>query len=116
MSLSYFSAKLLFVILVDDGKPRKRNTCDHQIVVFKARHHGHALALALAYGKTQEVRYNNLRDQTVRWAFASVQTIKKLGKSLAGQEIGSVLTDETFSQPVPFRKRFHPEKSEVNFE
>jgi len=112
----YYSAKLLYLILVDDGKPRKRNACDCQFVVFKARHHSQALKLALDYGHKQQVRYKNKHGQTVRWAFAGVQAIKEMGRSLTGREIGSVLTDLVSPQPVPFGKRFHPEKSQVSFE
>lgn len=115
-SMNYFCARLLVVCLVDDGKPRKRNTCDYPFVVFRARDIDHAFERALALGKQQEARYKNVRGQWVRWAFVQVENIKLLGRTLDGLEVGSVLTSLRSEDPIPFRKRFAPKRSAVLYE
>ncbi len=114
--MDYYCARLCVVVLVDDGKPRKRNTCDYAFVVFRARDYEQALARALALGKQQETRYKNAKGQWVRWAFAEVETLKRLGRSVDGQDVGSVLHEQRFEDPVPFRKRFDPRHSRVCYE
>jgi hypothetical protein len=114
--MDYYSARLLVVCLVDDGKPRKRNTCDYQFVVFRARDYGRALERALALGKQQETRYKNAKGQWVRWAFVEVQNIKRLGRSVDGREVGSLLDVLRSEHPMPFRKRFHPRASKVQYD
>jgi hypothetical protein len=114
--MDYYSARLLVVCLVHDGKPRKRNTCDCQFVVFRARDYPHAFDRALVLGKRQETRYKNVRGQRVRWAFVEVQSLKRLGRSLDGQEVGSCLCERSFDRPVAFKKRFNPKASSVVYE
>jgi hypothetical protein len=114
--MDYYSVRLLVLILVDDGKPRKLNTCDHQFVIFRARDDQHAFQRALKWGKKLETRYKNIKGQWVRWAFAEVVSIKLLGKKLDGLEIGSALADHRSKTPIPFNKRFHPKKSKVAYD
>ena len=114
--MDYYSARLLIVCLVDDGRPRKRNTCDYPFVVFRAKGYKHAFQRALDLGKQQETRYKNGKGQWVRWAFVQVENVKHLGKTLDGLEIGSLLDVLRSDQPVPFRKRFHPKKSKVYYD
>jgi hypothetical protein len=114
--MDYYSVGLLVVCLVDNGKPRKRNTCDHQFVVFWAKDEQHAFQRALKWGKKQESRYKNIKGQWVRWAFVGVENVKYLGKKLDGLEIGSVLADHRSKTPIPFNKRFHPKKSKVLYD
>jgi hypothetical protein len=114
--MDYYSARLLIVCLVDDGKPRKRNTCDYPFVVFRARGYGHALQRALELGKQQETRYKNNKGQWVRWALVQVENVKHLGRTLDGVEVGSLLDVLRSDQPVHFGKRFHPKKSKVYYD
>jgi hypothetical protein len=114
--MDYYCARLLVVCLVEDGKPRTRNTCDRLFVVFRARDHNHALKRALALGKQQETSYKNAKGQRVRWAFVEVQNIQRLGRSVDGQEVGSFLDERRFGHPMPFKKRFNPRASRVIYE
>lgn len=114
--MNYYCARLLTVILVDDGRPRRRNHGDYAFVVFRARDYEHALELAEAYGKKHQTRYRNGRGQWVRWAFVGVQVIKHLGKSVDGQEVGSVMSDLRSAEPIPYKKRFKTSLSHVSFE
>ena len=114
--MDYYCVRLLVIILVDDGKPRKRNTCDHPFVIFGAKDDQHAFQRALKWGKQHEHRYKNIKGQWVRWAFVEVESIKLLGRKLDGLEIGSVLADHYSKTPIPFNKRFHPEKSKVVYD
>ncbi len=104
------------VVLVDSGKPRKRNTCDYAFVVFRARDYSHAFERALTLGKQQETRYKNNKGQWVRWAFAKVENITRLGRTLDGREVGSLLDVLHSDHPLPFGKRFTPEKSKVYYD
>lgn len=114
--MDYYSARLFVICLVDDGKPRRSNTCDYPFVVFRARDYEHAFKRALDLGKQQEGRYKNGKGQWVRWALVGVENVKHLGKRLDGLEIGSLLDVYRSDRPVPFTKRFHPKKSRVYFD
>lgn len=114
--MDYYSARLLVVCLVDDGKPRKRNTCDYPFFVFRAKDYKHAFRRALDLGKQQETRYANDKGQQVRWAFVQVENVKRLGRKLDGVEVGSLLDVLHSNRPIPFRKRFHPQKSKVFYD
>jgi len=57
--MDYYSARFLIVCLVNDGKPRKRNLCDHPFVVFRAKDYQRAFQRALKWGK-QHVRGSGL--------------------------------------------------------
>ena len=114
--MDYYSARLLIVCLVDDCRPRKRNTCDYPFVVFRAKGYKQAFQRALNLGKQQETRYKNGKGQWVRWAFVQVENVKHLGRTLDGVEIGSLLDVLRSDRPVPFRKRFHPKKSKVYYD
>ena len=114
--MDYYSARLLVICLVDDGKPRRRNTCDYPFLVFRAKSREHAFERALALGKQQETRYKNHKGQWVRWALVQVEAIQCLGRRLDGVEVGSLLDVHRSAQPIPFRKRFHPAKSKVIYD
>lgn len=113
MPMDYYSTRLLIVCLVDDGKPRKSNTCDHPFFIFRARNYVHAFERALRLGKQHEHRYKNIKGQWVRWAFVEVEDVKHLGKELDGLEVGSVLDVHRSRKPIPFNKRFSPKKSNM---
>ena len=108
--MPYYCARLLVVCLVSDGKPRKRTTCDYPFVVFKARDDDLAFTRALELGKEQETTYKNSNGQAVRWAFVKVEHIWELGSSVDGKEVGSLMDVLKTDQPIPFRKRFNPER------
>jgi len=109
--MDYYSARLLYIILVDDGRPRRRNLHDESVVVFRARDFDHAFERALEFGRGGEQRYENGRGQTVRWALVEVSTVDRLGRSLDGREVASRFHDRVAQAPVPFGARFRPERS-----
>ena len=114
--MNYYSAKFLFIWLINDGKPRKRNVSQHFFAVFQARSHKHAFKRALEWGKQRESRYWNMKGHAVRWALMQIQFIRFLGKTADGVAVGFLLDPLKSDKVVPFRKRFHPEKSDVRFE
>jgi hypothetical protein len=108
--MNYYCARLLVICLVADGKPRKRNTCDYAFVVFRARDADHAFQRALDLGREQQATYKNARGQKVRWKFARVEEIKRLGRGIDGREVGSRLDVFRSKEPIPFSQRFQPAK------
>jgi hypothetical protein len=109
--MDYYSSRLLFVILVDDGRPRRRNHYDESIVVFRARDFQRAFERALELGLAAEHQYKNGRGQSVRWALVEVSTLDQIGRQLDGHEISSRLHDRTSPVTIPFGARFSPKKS-----
>ncbi len=110
--MSFFCARLLAVCLVDDGRPRKRNTCDRFFVILQAAGFSAAMELARQAGKQREVRYKNARGQKVRWAFVGIEELKELPDNLAGSEVGSVLGTLSSPTPLAYNKRFSPKRIE----
>ena len=106
--MEYYSAQILVVCLVDDGKPRKTYTCDHQIFIIRARNYDVAFAKAVELGRETETTYSNAKGQRVRWAFVCVDTIWRLGRKLDRCEVGSVFGTAQSPKPIPFKKRFRP--------
>jgi hypothetical protein len=109
--MDYFSSRLLYVILVDDGRPRRRNHYDESTVVFRARDFQHAFQRALELGVAAEHQYKNEKGQNVRWALVEVATLDQIGPQLDGQEISSRLHDRTARAAIAFGSRFRPQKS-----
>jgi hypothetical protein len=114
--MGYYSARVFVICMVDDGKPRRRYTCDYPFFVFRAKSREQAFERALALGKNQETRYKNHKGQWVRWALVEVEAIKRLGRRLDGVEIGSLMDAHRSAQPISFGKRFHPERSSVIYD
>jgi hypothetical protein len=103
-----FCARLLVICRVNDGKPKRRVTCDSPFVLLEAEDEEHAFARALELGKQQEAAYTNAKGQQVRWSFVRVEQVKQLQPQLDGQEVGSLLNLHTFDEPVQYKKRFNP--------
>jgi ATP-dependent helicase YprA (DUF1998 family) len=109
--VKFYSARLLYVILVDDGRPRRRNDYDETVVLFRAADFEHAFARALELGRAAETRYLNGRGQAVRWALVEVVTLDCVGRRVDGREVASKLHGRTAPKPVPFTTRFRPDRS-----
>jgi hypothetical protein len=109
--LDFYSARLLYIVLVKDGKARKRNLYDECTFIYRARDSEHAVARAFEIGRAQEARYKNKFDQEVRWALVELLDIIRLGKKVDGVEVASRLHDRVSSRPVSFAQRFAPERS-----
>lgn len=110
--MEWFAARLLHVILVDDKRSRRRNDYDETVIVFRARNYSLAFKRALALGRSAETEYRNGRGQRVRWAFVEVTTLDQVGKAVESREVSSRLHARTNAKPVPFSRRFHPERSQ----
>jgi Domain of unknown function (DUF4288) len=110
--MNFYSARLLFVAVVDDGRPRKTHTWDESIVVFHARDFDHALARALEIGRSHETEYLNYRQQRVRWALVKVENVDLVGKRVDGQEVASRLSRRRSKKTIPFGTQFRLEEPE----
>jgi len=107
----FYSARLRFVILVDDGRPRKRNTYNESVVVFRSRSWNDAMKRALHLGRKAQTIYKNGKGQRVRWALVEVITLDLVGGSVDGKEVTSRFEDRVSARPISPRTRFAPEKS-----
>jgi len=110
--MNFYSARLLFVVLVDDGPPRKKNMFDETIIVFRARDFADALNRAVKIGRSHETEYKNDKGHRVRWALVEVINLDWVGRKADGQEVASHLHYRQSKRPVPFNKKFYPEASE----
>ena len=111
MSTEFYSARLLFIILVDDGRPKKKNHFDESVVVFRAKNFSDAFKHALKLGKSQETDYKNEKGQRVRWALVDILNLDCVGATINGKEVASKLHYRTQKRPIPANKKFHPELS-----
>ena len=111
MTMEFYSARLLFVILVNDGRPKKRNHFDESVVVFCAKNFTAAFKRALRLGKKQESKYRNQNGQQVRWALVDILKLDWIGKKIEGMEVASKLHYRNQLKPIPVSKVFHPERS-----
>jgi hypothetical protein len=109
--MDFYSARLLFVILVADGPGRKRNHYDDSIVVFRAKDFGHAFKRALQLGRKRESDYKNDRGQRVRWALVKILNLDHVGRTVDGKEVASSLHYRTSREQIPPSRTFHPERS-----
>jgi hypothetical protein len=109
--MEFYSARLLFIILVDDGRPKKKNHFDESVVVFLARNLSDAFKRALKIGKTQETDYKNNKGQRVRWALVDIFNLDCVGNKIDGKEVASKLHYRTQKTPIPANKKFHPERA-----
>jgi len=108
--MSYYSARLLIVCIVDDGKPINKHTCDYPFVIFRAKNEDEAFDRALKLGREQETVYKNEEGKDVRWALVEVQEIWKLGDDVDGIEVGSIMDVWETENPVPYDSNFEPQE------
>jgi hypothetical protein len=109
--MDYYSSRLLYVVLVNDGRPRRRNHYDESTVVFRARDFDDAFERAVEIGLASEQRYENAKGQEVRWALVEVSTLDCVGPAIDGHEVSSRLHDRVSEAAVPFGARFTPRRS-----
>ena len=109
--MEFFSARLLYIILVNDGRSRKRNHYDEIVIVFRARDFDSAFKQALKLGRAKETSYLNDHKQTVRWALVKIINLDLVGKKIDGKEVASYLHYHTGKTSIAPTTRFHPEKS-----
>lgn len=99
--MDFYSARLLFIILVADGLGRKRNHYDESVIVFRARDFEDAFKRALALGKKKESEYKNNKGQQVRWALVRILTLDWIGSKVDGKEVASKLHYRTSAERIP---------------
>jgi len=109
--MHFYSAKLLFIILVADGPGRKRNLYDDSVIVFRARDFGHAFKRALQLGRKYEKDYKNDKGQRVRWALIEILNLDYVGRTVDGKEVASSLHYRTRRERIPPSRIFHPGRS-----
>jgi hypothetical protein len=109
--VNFYSARLLLVILIDDGRPRKTHTWDEIVITFRARDFAHALSRAVEIGRSHETEYLNCDHHRVRWALVEVTTLDRVGKRVDGAEVASRLMRRRSKTAIPFDAQFHPEDS-----
>jgi hypothetical protein len=109
--MPFYSARLLYYILVDSGTPRRRQNCDETVVVFRAENFDRAFERALELGHAAETEYRNAYGQRVRWAFVEVATLDEIGPAVDGAEVASRQHVRVTPRPVPANRGFHPERS-----
>jgi len=109
--VNFYSARLLIVALVDDGRPRKTHLWDESIVVFRARDFDHAFERALEIGRSHETEYLNGDQQMLRWVLVKIENVNLVGKKVDGAEVASSLNYRRSKEPIPFATVFRPEAS-----
>lgn len=109
--MKFYSARLLRICLIDDGKQAKRNLYNESIVVFRARDWNHAFERALELGKQQEVTYENVYGHTVSWKLVGIKNLDIIGQKVDGAEVASRLDYKRVKEPIPTDAEFHPEQS-----
>ena len=109
--MHFYSARLLYIILVADGPGRKRNHYDESVIVFRARDFDHAFKRALDLGRKRETDYTNNKDQRVRWALVEIRNLDWIGRTVDGKEVASHLHYRTSDKRIPPGRVFHPERS-----
>jgi len=109
--MDFYSARLLFIILVADGPGRKRNHYDESVIVFRARDFGHAFKRALELGRKHETDYKNDKGQKVRWSLVSILNLDYVGRKVDGKEVASSLHYRTSKERIPSDCIFYPERS-----
>jgi len=107
----FYSARLLHIAIVGDGKPRRRCLCDETVIIFRALNDTNAFRCAVKIGRSRQHQYRNDGGDEVRWAFAEVLAMTRIGATVDGVEVSSRLHDRVLSKPASLRTRFHPEKS-----
>ena len=110
--MDFYSARLLFIILVADGPGHKRNHYDESVIVFRANNPKHAFKRALELGRSQETAYRNHKGQRVRWALVEIRNLDCIGPTVNGKEVASVLHYRTSKKRIPPSCVFRPEKSQ----
>ena len=111
--MDFYSARLLYVILVADGPGRKRNHYDETVIVFRARDQAHAFERALEIGRSHETDYLNDKQQRVRWALTEIIAVDWIGRAVNGKEVSSCLHYRTSKQPIAPDHVFQPETSQL---
>lgn len=91
MGMDFYSARLLFIILVDDGKPKKKNHFDETVVIFRAKDIDRAFKRAVQLGNANNSTYLNRKNQKVRWVLVEIISLDRIGRRIDGKEVASRL-------------------------
>ncbi len=103
--MDFYSACLLFVLLNNDGKPRKKNLYDDSIVVFRARDFEDAFKRAIEIGKAR------VQGDSGYHKFVEVVNLDWVGRRVDGKEVASTLHHRVTKTAISLETEFHPDKS-----
>ena len=110
--MEYYSAWLEYICLVEDDQPQQKRTFDQCIVIVRARSYPQAFKKVLKLGLSQETgEYENYQGMKVRWVLVEVVKLQRIGRTVDGKEVCSLLDVRRPRKPLAFRKQFHPERS-----
>jgi hypothetical protein len=108
MEMDFYSARLLYVRLVDDGQPKRKNLYEETVILFRAPDFHRARQKALRLGQDRETTYRNEKGQRVRWALAEVLDVDWIGEWMDGKEVSARLHYRTTREAVGFGRRYRP--------
>lgn len=114
LAKDFYSARLLYVIMVHEGTARRRNLHDESVIVFRAKDFQDAFQRALELGRAQETEYKNGKGQKVRWVLAEITTLDFIGRKIDGKEVSSRLHDRVGRKRISSGQKFRPERSKPN--
>ena len=106
--MPYFCARLLFLSLVDDGRPISDCTCEYSFFIVAADTFKDAFEEAVSVGNREQLDYLNCDGNQVRWVLKAVEELRELGTELSGIEVGSLFDRQRFDEPVSFDVTFDP--------
>ena len=108
--LSWFSAKIRFVCLIDRTGTDVYND---SVLLFRAEDWEDAFQRAIQLGREEEEEYFNDSGERVRWRLKEVIFLNIILKdSLDGVEVHSEWVDVPKGEVLPFETVFHPEESD----
>jgi len=109
--MDFYSARLLYVRLVDDGQPRRRNLCEETIILFRSPDFHRARKKALRLGQDRQSTYRNEKGQRVRWALIEVLDVDWIGDWIDGKEVSARLHYRTSREAIGFGRRYRPSRA-----
>jgi hypothetical protein len=105
--MKWYVAKLIYKCVI--GKDRKESCCEEQIRVILARTPASALRKARRIGKCEEVSYQNVAGEKVRWTLAGLSDLEEMSADeiSSGTEIcGSIFDNVKSKDLVKSPKKF----------
>jgi hypothetical protein len=108
-----YAAKLLFQFLVlVDGSPGIRRTCEERIIAFSAAHARAALSEAKRRGRAAQYRYKNSDGNPVRFEFVGVMELLRLDPACEEDEVWYDITERV--RPMERRASIIPPESRLS--
>ncbi len=106
---TWFSAKLRFVIMIENLGGKTLNDC---VFVFKSEDFETAFIKAISIGEHNEAQYKNMDGECVVWKFMEVISLDIIGREmLDGAEVYSEPIHLNEKDILPFDSVFNPKAS-----